>query len=191
MEFLNELWLPIIASAFAVFVASSIIWMASPLHKHDYKNPGDAEGTITNMVRQAGLAAGVYYVPWCQGKDMKDPAVQAKMKAGPWAQLIVMPGAPNMGKLLLMWMVHLVIVGVFVAYLVQLSGVTHAVPPATKAEFLAVFRVSGTAALLAHAGYALPLSIWHGQPWSQTPGRILDGIIYAAITGAIFGALAS
>ncbi len=190
MDFLTALWLPIVASAVAVFIASSIIWMATPLHKHDYKNPGDAEGPIMDLVRRLGLKPGVYFVPWCHGKDMKDPAVQAKMKAGPWAQLIVMPGGPSMGKMLGSWFVHLVIVCVFVAWIVFTSGVTHMVAPATKAEFMPVFKMAAISSFLAYGGYSLPLAIWHGQPWSQVPSRVLDGVIYACVTGAIFGALA-
>jgi len=180
MDFLAHLWLPILASAAMVFVASSIIWMATPLHKHDYKNPGDKEESIVGMLRSSALEPGVYYVPWCQGKD-KRAETMAKMKTGPWAMLTVMTGPPNMGKMLGMWFAHLVIVGVFVAYVAHL-----AVTPGMK--YLEVFRVAGAAALLAHAGYALPMAIWHGMPWRQVPGRLIDGVIYALLTAGVFAA---
>jgi len=177
---LLDLWLPILASAVIVFVASSIIWMATPLHKHDYKNPGDKEGTILDMLRSATLAPGVYYVPRYD-KSNKDPAVAAKVKAGPWAMLIVIPGPWNMGRMLGLWFLHLVIVAVFVAYISGHAGL------ASGAPYLSVFRVAGASALLAHAGYALPMAIWHGMPWSQFPGRLIDGLIYALLTGGTFG----
>lgn len=177
---LTALWLPILVSAAIVFFASAIIWMASPLHKHDYKDPGDKQEAIVGMLRGGAFEPGVYYVPWCKGKDRKDPAFQAAMNAGPWAQLIVMPGKPNMGRSLGLWFVHLLMVGVFVAYLSS-----HALAPG--AHYLKVFQAAGCAALLAHAGYALPLCIWHGQPWSQLPGRIVDGVIYALLTAGAFG----
>ena len=42
---LMDLWLPILLSAVFVFVASSIIHMAIPIHKGDYKRlPGEADG---------------------------------------------------------------------------------------------------------------------------------------------------
>lgn len=181
MAFLAALWMPIVLSAVFVFVASAIIWMASPLHKHDYKNPGEHENTMLDFFRNLNLEPGVYYVPWCQGKNMKDPAVQAKMKAGPYVQTIVLPGTPSMGKMLAAWMFHLLIVSVFVAY------VAHLALPASDAPYLKVFQIAGTAALLAHAGYALPLCIWHGQPWAQLPGRVVDGVIYALLTAGTFG----
>jgi hypothetical protein len=177
---LVDLWMPILLSAVICFVASSIIWMASPLHKHDYKNPGDKEGPLLEFLRSRSFAPGVYYVPWCQGKP-SDAAMADKLKRGPWAMLTVMPSSPNMGKMLTLWFVHLVIVGVFVAYIASHAGLLR------DAEYLAVFRITGTAALLAYAGYALPMCIWHGMPWSQLPGRILDGVIYALLTAGTFG----
>lgn len=180
---LLSLWLPILLVTVACFVASSVIWMASPLHKHDYKDPGDKEGTILDMLRAAALAPGVYYVPWCNPKILKeDPSAMERAKAGPWAMLTVMPGLPNMGKNLGAWALHLVIVTSLVAYITAAGR-------APGAGFLAIFQVATTAGLLAHAGYALPMCIWHGQPWSQLPGRLADGVIYALITGAILGAM--
>lgn len=175
---LLDLWMPIVVSAVIVFVASSIIWMASPLHKHDYKNPGDREGPLLDFLRSHAFAPGVYYVPWCHGKA-SDEATAEKLRRGPWAMLTVHGGPPNMGKMLGAWFAHLLIVGLFVAYLAS-----HALP--SGAEYLKVFRIAGTGALLAYAGYALPLCIWHGQPWSQLPGRLVDGVIYALLTAGTF-----
>jgi hypothetical protein len=176
---LADLWLPILVSAVLVFIASSIIWMATPLHKHDYKDPGEKEEAITGMLRSAALAPGVYFVPWCKGRE-KDPAVQEKLKSGPWALLTVLPSGPNMGKLLGLWFVHLLIVGLFVAYLAGHAGI------GPGAAYMSVFRAAGVAALLAHAGYAMPMSIWHGQPWSQLPLRLVDAVVYALVTAGSF-----
>jgi hypothetical protein len=180
MVTLMQLWLPIVASAFIVFVASSIIWMALPIHKHDYKNPGDAEGPLLEFMRSRGLAPGVYYVPWCHGAKGNDPAMKEKLAKGPWGQLIVMPGAPNMGKLLGIWMLHLLVISLLVAYVAAHAGLTPGAP------YLSVFRVVAVVTLLAHAGYAIPLCNWHGLPWAQLPGRIFDGVIYAGLTAGTF-----
>ncbi len=180
MEMLQLLWKPILVSAALVFVASSILWMALPIHKHDYKNPGDKEDAILGAVRSASLAPGVYYVPWCQGAKAKDPAVMEKMKSGPWAMLTVMPHAPHMGRMLFLWFLHLAMVGVFVAYICANAGL------APGARYLAVFRVAGVSAFIAHTGYALPMCIWHGTPWNQLPGRVFDGAVYALLTAGTF-----
>jgi len=189
MEFLTALWIPIVVSAVAVFVASSIIWMATPLHKNDFRGTGAAEDGLLDAIKRAGLKAGVYVLPWCHGKDQKDPAVQAKMKANPPTMLTILAGPPNMGKMLGSWMAHLLIVSTFVAYIVWASGLTSpALAPGQPVEmFWPVFRMAAITSFLAYGGYALPMSIWHGQPWSQVPGRVLDGVIYAAVTGGIFG----
>lgn len=179
MVSLVELWLPILLSAVIVFVASSIIWMATPLHKHDYKDPGDKEDAILGMLKSATFAPGVYFVPWCHGKE-KDPVFIERQKTGPWAQLIVRGSAPDIGKMLGAWMLHLMLVGVFVAYIASHAGLGPA------AEYLRVFRIVGTAAFLAYGGYSLPLCIWHGQPWAQLPGRLIDGVIYALLTAGTF-----
>lgn len=179
MEFILTLWKPILLAAVIVHFASAIIWMASPLHKHDYKNPGSSEGAILAFLRSAALAPGVYNVPWCTHKDAKDPAHIEKMKAGPWAQINVMPGVPNMGQCMILWIVNLLIVGTFVAYITS-----HALVPG--ASYLKVFQIVGATAFLAHAGNAATLSIWMGQPWRQFPGRIVDGLIYALLTAGTF-----
>ncbi len=179
---LLSLWLPIILATVACFVVSAVIWMASPLHKHDYKDPGDKEGPLMDFLKSQAFAAGVYFVPWCGGAKAKDPEAQARVKAGPWAMLHVMPAAPNMGKMLGLWAMHLLIVSLLVAYVASISR-------AAGAGFLPVFQVATTTSLLAYAGYALPMCIWHGQPWSQLPGRLVDGVTYAVITGALFAGL--
>jgi hypothetical protein len=177
---LPDLWMPIVISAVIVFIASAVIWMASPLHRHDFKDPGDKEETILGMLRSGNFAPGVYYVPWCKGGKDKSPQTMEKMKQGPWAMLTVMPCMPNFGKSLGLWFVHLLIVSTFVAYLAS-----HSLSAA--ATYLEVFRVTGTAALLAYAGYALPMCIWHAVPWAQLPGKVIDGVIYALLTAGVFG----
>ena len=178
MSPLLQLWLPILLSAVFVFIASSIIWMVLPIHKHDYKDPGEKERPFLEFLRTHGFGPGVYSVPWCHGKDKA--AAMERAKQGPWAMLVVMKNAPNMGKLLGLWMLHLIIIGVVIGYILT-NGLL-----AFGSPFLLVFRLASTAALLAHAGYALPQCIWHGQPWSQLPGRLFDGVVYALITGATF-----
>lgn len=178
---LISLWLPILLATLGCFIFSSIIWMASPLHKHDYKMPGDKEVPLMDFIRSHGFEPGVYFVPFCKGKPA-DEAQAARVKNGPYAQLIVMPGTPNMGKMLGLWALNLLLISLMVGYVASTSR-------APGAGFLSVFQVAATAAALGHMAYALPLSIWHGLPWSQLPGRLVDGALYAAVTGASFALL--
>ena len=60
---ITELWLPILLAAVAVFVISSVIHVASPLHKSDYKPLPDEERLLEAM-REAGLERGGYAFPY-------------------------------------------------------------------------------------------------------------------------------
>ncbi|MDB4450682.1 hypothetical protein N9109_00995, partial [bacterium] len=54
---ITELWLPILLAAVAVFVISSVIHVASPLHRNDYKPLPDEERLLAAM-RDAGVERG-------------------------------------------------------------------------------------------------------------------------------------
>lgn len=180
MMSLTELWLPILVSTVFCFIASSIIWMASPLHKNDYKNPGEHEGPMLDFLRKAGFGTGIYVFPWCtHGKPT--PEMVEKMKQGPWAHLTVIQGPPSMGKPLALWFIHLLMIGVAVGYIASAGGLT------AGANYLKVFQLVGTGAFLVHVLGCLPQYIWMGQPWSTLPGRLVDGLIYTGLTAGTFG----
>jgi hypothetical protein len=181
MQTLSMFWLPILISAVLCHIASALLWMVLPIHKHDFKNPGDKEKTIMDFVRTLGLAPGVYWVPFCgHGGDRKNPEVIAKMKAGPYAALTIMPGAPSMGKCLGLWIVNLLLVSFGIAYVAGSAGMDN------HAGYWHVFKVCGIIAFMTHAGNALTLSIWMGMPWGQLPGRIIDALVYASLTAGSF-----
>jgi len=73
-------------------------------------------------------------------------------------------------------MLRLLVVGIMVAYVVFDAGF------ARGTSYFLVVRMAATAALLAYAGYALPMSIWNGQPWRQIPLQLFDGVVYALLT---------
>ncbi len=178
MNEIAALWMPIVVSAVIVYFASSILWMATPLHKKDYMGLPD-EGGILNLVK--GLTPGRYMFPWC-GKDWKDPAHQAKMNAGPWGTLIIPPERPNFAKCLIAWFVHQVVLAVFIAYV---AG--HALPLHAKVEYLKVFQVVGAVTLLAQGGMWAKGSIWGGLKWSSSLTELVDALVYALLTAGVYG----
>jgi len=97
------------------------------------------------------------------------------------AIITVYPGGPmSMGSSLVGWFVYSIVVGVFAAYI---AG--HALAPG--AHYLSVFRFAGATAFI---GYTLALahdSIWYRRKWSTTFKYVFDGLIYALLTGGIFG----
>ena len=85
-----------------------------------------------------------------------------------------------MGGKLIASFVSYVIIGIFVAYLASRTV-------APGAEYLAVFRVTGTTAWLAHGFAGIHESIWFGRPWSTTVKHLADALLYALLTAGVFG----
>jgi hypothetical protein len=180
MVSLTALWLPILLSAIIVFVASSIMHMFLPYHRSDYKQLPD-EDKLLAALRAAGLKRGLYIFPFGTHKEMKSPAMVEKYTQGPVGMMTIFPsGPPAMPKFLSLWFVYSLLIGFFVAYL---TGRT--VPHG--AQYLAVFRVAGTAAFMAYGLGHVSNGIWAGQPWSVTIKHVFDGLVYGCLTAGTFG----
>ena len=82
------------------------------------------------------------------------------------------------GKLAATFIVYLV-VSTLIAYL---ASVTLPKP----ADGAKVFQVVGTAGILAYSFSFIPSAIWFGAYKRTIVAGIIDGIVYGAITGAIF-----
>lgn len=174
-----SLWLPILVSAAIVWFASALVWVALPWHKKDFSGVSDEEGARSAL---AGLAPGNYMLPYCRDQnELEDEAVRKKFEDGPIAFLTVLPnGLPTMGGKLVGSFVFNVLVGVLCAYLVTRTV-------AVDAGYLEVFRVSGTVAFIAYSIAYVQDSIWFGRPWSITAKSLLDALMYALLTGGVFG----
>ncbi len=178
---LTELWLPIVLSAVAVFLASSVIHMVLPWHRDDYPRLPN-EDQVLDALRPLAIPPGDYMMPRAGSPEaMRSPEFLKKMEQGPVMMMTVRPnGAWGMGKNLAMWFVYSLVVGVFAGYL---TG--RAVIPG--AEYLTVFRFAGT---VAFAGYSLAIwqmSIWYSRAWSLTLKTTVDGLVYALLTAGVFG----
>jgi len=175
-----SLWLPIVLSAVAAFMASSIIHMVLTYHRSDFKGLA-AEDEVMAALREANISPGEYIMPHCENpKDAQGPEFLAKVEKGPVAILNVMAGGYEMGKSLVLWFFYCLLISAFAAYL---AG--RALGPG--AHYLEVFRFAGAAAF---SGYALALlqnSIWYKREWIITLKSVFDGLVYAALTAGIFG----
>ncbi len=176
---LSALWLPILIAAAVVFLASCLVWMVLPHHRHDWSRLPDEDAVRSAL---EGVRPGLYTCPHAQPPDgWKAPEWQARAKEGPNAYMtVVPPGLPNMGKSMALWFVYCVVVSLFVAYV---SG--HALGPG--AAYLKVFQIAGTVAFLAYAGAHASGSIWMGHPWGHTVKDMLDGLAYGLLTAGVFG----
>jgi hypothetical protein len=180
MTTLAAFWLPILLSAVFVFVASSVIHMALPIHKGDFKKLPGEEGVLASM-REQGLQPGCYMFP-CAGsmKEMASPEMIEKCKRGPVGFMTVLPsGAPAMGRSLVQWFVFCLVVGYCVAF-------ASSIGLGRGASSEAIFKVTGAAALLGYGFTNVTDSIWKGVSWVITGKFLFDGIVYALVTAGTF-----
>ena len=178
---LYALWLPILLSAVIVFVASSIIHMATPWHKNDCLQVPN-EDKVMDALRPFAIPPGDYMMPRpASMQDMKSPEFLAKMAKGPVMMFTMMSAGPvTMGKNLVQWFLFCVVVGIFAAYV---AGHTLAV----GTPYPQVFRVVGATAFVGYVLAAWPMSIWYKRAWSTTIKSSVDGLIYGLLTAGTFG----
>ncbi|ANO51388.1 hypothetical protein [Woeseia oceani] len=177
-----SLWMPIIASAVLVWIVSAIVWMVMPWHKKDWSAVPNESGARAAL---KGLASGMYMLPYCTDpKQLDDPEVRKKYEEGPIAWITVAPnGLPKMGGKLLLSFVFYLLVGVVCAYILTRTGTA-------LDDYLQVFRVAGTIAFISYSFAYVQESTWFQRPWSVTARNFLDALIYALLTGGVFGWLA-
>ena len=176
------LWLPILVSAIAMFLASFLVSAVLKYHNKDYRRTADEDAVRAAL---GGSEPGFYIVPFClDPAEMSNPEVHKKFEEGPLAYITVAPnGVPSMAPRMILMLGYFLLVGVLCAYFVSRTL-------APGAEYLSVFRVAGTVAFVANSFALIPESIWFNRPWSMTAKNFVDALIYAVLAGGIFGWLA-
>ncbi|MEX2218263.1 MAG: hypothetical protein WD749_05835 [Phycisphaerales bacterium] len=179
MEMMSQLWLPILVSAAAVWIASALIWMALPHHRKDFGKLPDEAG-FTAALRSMGVGPGNYGFPFCEGHSaQKDPEFQRKWTEGPTGFMTVM-GRMNMGRNMFLTFIVYLVVSTLIAYLGA------AIPLARGDSFSHVFRVLGVAGVLAYSFAFIPGDIWFAKNPRAIVMCFIDGLAYGLITGAVF-----
>ena len=181
MNALFALWLPILVSAVLVFVASSLIHMASPWHKTDYPKLAN-EQQVMDALRPLAIPPGDYFVPRPSSREeMRSSAFAERVKQGPVVVFTVMPNETmSMGRNLVLWFVYCIVVSGLAAYI---AG--HALPPGTP--YRQVFRFAGATAFIGYTAALWQMSIWYRRAWTATIKATVDGLIYASLTAGTFG----
>ena len=177
---LAALWLPVLLSAVAVFVVSSLIHMVSPWHKGDYPAVPQQEA-VMDALRPYAIPPGDYLMPRpAKRTDMRSPEFTELVKKGPNMILTVIRNGPRpMGGIFVQWFLYSVIVGVCAAYLAGAALPAGALPRT-------ILKFVGLTAFL---GYGLGLaqfSIWYHRQWSTTMKGLFDAVIYGVVTAGIF-----
>ena len=180
MEFLAVLWLPILVSAIAVFVVSSLFHMVIPIHKNDMHGMSNEEAVLEAM-RAGNLTPGEYMFPFCADmKDMGTDEFKARLARGPVAFMTVLPnGSLKFGASLVQWFVYSLLIGFLVAYIGHLTV-------ADGSGFTRAFRVLGTIAVLPYAVSYIQDFIWKGKSLNVVLKFMFEGVVYGLVTGAIF-----
>lgn len=181
MVTMMSLWLPILGSAIAVFIVSSVIHSVLKYHRSDY-GPIENEERVMAALREAGLQPGEYVMPYAGDMAaMKDPAYVERREKGPVAFMTVLRGGPvTMGAELAQWFLYCLFVSAFAAYV---AG--RALGPG--AEYLEVFRFVGAAAVASYVFALWQFSIWYQRSWVTTAKWTFDGLVYALLTAGMFG----
>jgi hypothetical protein len=180
MYAIETLWLPILLSAVAVFIVSSLIHMATPWHKNDFSKVPD-EDNVMAALRPFGIPHGEYMIPKADSMaDMQSPGFKAKMAAGPNVIMSVLRPMPmSMPSFLIQWFLFVLVVSAAVACLAS-ATVAHGASPHH------VFHAVAFSTFLTYSAAIWPFSIWYQRPWGTTFRSTIDGLIYGLVTGAIF-----
>lgn len=182
MELLLPLWLPILLSSVAVWFVSMIASMALPHHKQDFIGLSDENGFMDDL-RKRGIKPGNYVFPDFRGREaMKSEKVEKALNEGPVGHLSVWKTPLTMGDKMAATFIVYLVVSTLIAYLTRV-----ALPPLPgPAPFAKVFQIAATAGILAYCFSFIPSAIWWGSYKRTIVANVIDGVIYAAITGAIF-----
>ena len=185
MDLLLSLWLPILLSAAAVWIVSTIFGMPFLHHRNDWIGlpPAPASGSedaFMEFIRTSGIKPGNYLFPDFRTREaMESQKVHKALKEGPVGHLSLWQPPLSMGgKLAATFIVYLV-VSTLIAYRASVAL------PKT-ADFAKVFQIVGTAGILAYSFSVIPSAIWFGAYKRTIVAGIFDGIVCGAITGAIF-----
>jgi len=181
MVSLFSLWLPILLSAVATFVISSVIHMALKYHNNDFAKLPDEE-KVMDSLRPFQTPPGDYFYPHCNDSKVRgSDEYKQRCAAGPVGFVSIYPnGDFSMGASLVQWFIYSIVVGIFAAYVARLS-----LPAGT--EYQLVSRVTGAAAFMGYGLALLQNSIWYKRSWAATGRSVFDALIYALFTGGIFG----
>jgi hypothetical protein len=179
---ITTLWLPILVSALLVFFASYVLNAVLTYHRNDFRAVPD-EDRIMDALRPFNLPPADYIIPYVgHASNLKSEALQQKIAKGPIGALTVYP--PNvmftMGSQLVQWFAYTLLVSIVAAYL---AG--RVLP--TGADYLQVFRVTGTVAFASYSLALMQRSIWYMQNWPMTLRHMVDGLVYALLTAGAFG----
>lgn len=188
MDFLTQLWLPILLSAAAVWFLSALFWMAVGHHNKDMQGLPNEKAFI-DFIKAHNIKPGNYGFPdfqKCKTLSKEERESQIKeMRAGSPMGLLRVWTPFNMARNMILTFVTCLVVSVLIAYL----GAAAMGFGAGGQPFGKVFQVTGTAGVLAYCFASIPNDIWFQKSPRAMAMCFIDGIVFGLATGAIFAAM--
>ncbi len=181
MEFVSQLWLPILAGGVVAFIVSALVWTLLPHHKTEWQALGN-EDEVLAAIGKGAPAPGLYTFPfYMDPKQRESPQLRTKLDRGPVGYLTVVPnGIPKMGPMMLRSLLFNLVVSFLTAYVAW-----HAL--GANRGYLEVFRIVGTVSSMAYVLGSVPESIWFGRPWRSMWLQVVDGLLMGLFTAGVFG----
>lgn len=181
MQFLSELWIPILVSGAVCFVWAAVVWMVLPHHKSEWKRL-PTEPDVLEALHKNPPAPGLYSFPFAMGGDLNRPDIKAALERGPVGFVAIAPSGPmNMGKMMTQSVVFYLVTSTLAAYVAWHAGLGLGAP------YLSVFRIVATVATMAYVLGTVPESIWFGRPWKSWGYGVFDGAVMGMLTAGVFG----
>lgn len=184
MDFLTNLWLPIVLSGVGVWIASFIAWMAIGHHKKDRDAiPDGREQEFMGTITRLNIRPGNYGFPdFCQHDSLPRGERMEALKAlyDKHPQGLLRVWAPtNMGLNMLLTFLFYLVTSAAIAYLTWAAL-------GRGASVGKVVQVAGTAGVLAYCFATFPHDVWFQKKRRAMAMDWIDGIVFGLITGAIF-----
>jgi len=179
MDFVAQLWLPILLATVACFILSSLAWTALPHHQSDFKAIKDFDA-FSHGLKSQGLKPGYYMFPYCDDqKAMRTAEFQELYAKGPWGTLNLWAAKPAMGRNLALTFAYFLIVSGLIGYVgFESLG--------AGADSLRVFQITATVGVLAYCASGILNTIWFTVPLRNVITNLVDGVAYGLATGAVF-----
>lgn len=181
MEFLSELWIPILVSGASCWVLSAIARTVLPHHTNEWRRlPTEPE--MLEALRRHMPPPGLYSFPFTVGADLNRADVRVALEKGPVGYVTIgRPGRPSMPKMMVQLLVYFTASSFLVAYVAWHARLGLGAP------YRSVFRIVGTVATMAYALGTVPESIWFARPWKSFGLQLADSLACGLVTAGIFG----
>ena len=179
MSELVALWLPIVVSTAALFVLSTLLWTALPLHSGDFKEVPEQDALMRELERQ-GMTRGQYLLPYSStAEGRRSDEFKERYARGPQALLRVWPGPASMARNMSLTLAYFFVVSGVIAY----AGAV-ALSPGTAG--LDVFQLIATIGLLAFGAGGVLTGVWFAKPARVFLTDFVEALAYATTVGGVF-----